>query len=122
MNNNAVVRTAYRKDYYHPKEVYIRKASLTSELGNLYSFFLILVLLTLPLGSALQKPVLNTGIRKSTRIEFIPSGCILMHGALNLGVLFAAGGLEKIGMEFLEWALPCLSREFPLNLLFAYES
>mmetsp|Transcript_19747 Transcript_19747/g.27405 ORF Transcript_19747/g.27405 Transcript_19747/m.27405 type:complete len:548 (-) Transcript_19747:78-1721(-) len=32
VNNDAVVRTAYRKDYFHPKEVYIRKASLTSEL------------------------------------------------------------------------------------------
>ncbi len=31
INNDAVVRTAYRKDYFHPKEVYIAGASLTAE-------------------------------------------------------------------------------------------
>jgi len=33
-NNDCVVRTAYRKDYFHPKEVYISKASLTPEIDN----------------------------------------------------------------------------------------
>lgn len=34
INNDCVVRTAYRKDYFHPKEVYIAKASLTPQIDN----------------------------------------------------------------------------------------
>jgi len=34
INNDSVVRTAYRKDYFHPKEVFIGRASLTSELDK----------------------------------------------------------------------------------------
>ena len=35
INNDSVVRTAYRKDYFHPKEVYISGASLTAEIDQL---------------------------------------------------------------------------------------
>mmetsp|Transcript_5342 Transcript_5342/g.10193 ORF Transcript_5342/g.10193 Transcript_5342/m.10193 type:complete len:540 (-) Transcript_5342:95-1714(-) len=34
MNNDAVVRTAYRADFFHPKEVYIARASLTPEIDR----------------------------------------------------------------------------------------
>mmetsp|Transcript_20564 Transcript_20564/g.38674 ORF Transcript_20564/g.38674 Transcript_20564/m.38674 type:complete len:543 (-) Transcript_20564:146-1774(-) len=34
MNNDSVVRTAYRADFFHPKEVYIARASLTPEIDQ----------------------------------------------------------------------------------------
>mmetsp|Transcript_22780 Transcript_22780/g.40319 ORF Transcript_22780/g.40319 Transcript_22780/m.40319 type:complete len:483 (+) Transcript_22780:147-1595(+) len=34
VNNDCLVRSAYRKDYFHPKEVYVAKASMTPEMDE----------------------------------------------------------------------------------------